>query len=377
MKLLHVIETLGHGGAEQSLVNLLPVVSSFGVGCEVAVLWGNTDLAEDLMSRGVEVHFLELKHRWSVLEARRKLTEIINKREITIVHAHLFFPRIYTALLKQKAPNVKTVASFHNQSFIGFPPNTLWRKIRLRIDRYLTNRNFDLFFAVTNSVGEHYREFLHIGHYHIMPNAFPDMRDICSETSVRNEIFNKYAKNKDSKLLVSPGRLITQKGHDILIRAIPDVINAGISVNLIISGKGGQENTLRRIVEELHLTDSVEIVPPFEHEKLLCLMKVADLVVMPSRFEGFGLVAAEAMGVGSALIASGVGGLKEVVVHNKTGVLVEPENVAVLADRIVDLLKDGRLREELGRQGEEYVHNTFNVEVVAKNYISALDKLYS
>ena len=98
MKILTVIESLGCGGAEQALVNLLPVLKSRGHQCEVVALWPPYDIAPMLERYGISLHPLDIKGRWNLPQAVVRLAQAVRQVQPDVVHAHLFFASLYSAL---------------------------------------------------------------------------------------------------------------------------------------------------------------------------------------------------------------------------------------------------------------------------------------
>ena len=91
-----------------------------------------------------------------------------------------------------------------------------------------------------------------------------------------------------------------------------------------------------------------------------------DIVVVPSRFEGFGLTAAEAMSAGKPVVASDTSGLKEVVVNSETGILFPVDDVTVLKEALVKLIAVPQLRSRFGAAGKERVLSNFSFDLYSK-----------
>jgi D-inositol-3-phosphate glycosyltransferase len=163
----------------------------------------------------------------------------------------------------------------------------------------------------------------------------------------------------DTPILLFVGRIERLKGIDTLLESVAVVSRycSGRDLKVLIVGGGGQtedENAeLRRVVElhrDLNLEDQVEFVGSKPQEMLPLYYSAADVTIMPSHYESFGLVAVESMASGTPVIASNVGGLSFTVVDGETGFLVEQENHFQLAERVHTLLKNPELRERMGEQ---------------------------
>ncbi len=162
--------------------------------------------------------------------------------------------------------------------------------------------------------------------------------------------------NDALSLVIGVGRLSPEKGFDLLIRAAK--IEPAIQV--IIAGEGPERARLQKLAEELEVSDRVQLIGRIENPT--SLMRIAKLVVVPSRSEGQGIVALEAMAMNRAVIATAVGGLPEVVIHNETGILVPPESPEAIAASIKDLIYTPTLRMSLGNAGRLRVEQHFSLD---------------
>jgi D-inositol-3-phosphate glycosyltransferase len=163
----------------------------------------------------------------------------------------------------------------------------------------------------------------------------------------------------DTPILLFVGRIERLKGIDTLLESVAVVSRtcAGRDLKVLIVGGGGQtedENAeLRRVVElhrELNLEEQVEFVGSKPQELLPLYYSAADITVMPSHYESFGMVAVESMASGTPVIASNVGGLSYTVRDGETGFLVPEENHFALAEQVHALLKNPELRQQMGEQ---------------------------
>ena len=175
----------------------------------------------------------------------------------------------------------------------------------------------------------------------------------------------------DIPVIGAVSRLRHEKGIDLLIDAFNQILKEGTAAHLLIVGSGPDGEKLKEKVQEYDLNSYVTIYGEADWETAMRLMALLDIVVVPSRFEGFGLTAAEAMAAGKPLVASAVFGLKEVVIHEKTGLLFPPENTGLLATNLHRLCADSELRNKLGNEGRLRAESVFGMELFSKK-ISAL-----
>lgn len=159
------------------------------------------------------------------------------------------------------------------------------------------------------------------------------------------------------------GRLSWEKGLGDLARAWPAVAEAVPGAELVIVGGGADEALLRR-----QLGDAPRVRWLGFRADGAAIMKALDVVVVPSRYESFGLVAAEAMAAGRPVVVARAGGLPEVVRDGVDGIVVEPASPERLAEAIVALCRDGARRSRMGEAGRQRIRAGFGIEAAVAGY---------
>lgn len=153
-------------------------------------------------------------------------------------------------------------------------------------------------------------------------------------------------------LIAAAGRLEWEKGFSTLLRAVPALRALHPALRVVVAGEGSYRPTLERLRTELRLTrETVDLAGRLEPSELAPLLAAADVAVVPSRYEPFGLVALEAMATGTALVATRTGGLLETVRDGATGRHVDVGDVDGLAAVVHELLAEPGTRERLARAG--------------------------
>ena len=164
------------------------------------------------------------------------------------------------------------------------------------------------------------------------------------------------------------GRLdIFHKGLDTLLEAVAILARTRPEIELRIAGRGSSLDKLKVMIDAMGMAGNVKLVGAVSDAERNELLATAAIQLMPSRFEGFGLAAAEAMAAGVPLIASSVGSLPEVVDAPRGGVLVPPSDPAALAAAAARLLEDERERESLSRSARESARR-FSWDFVAESH---------
>ena len=152
-------------------------------------------------------------------------------------------------------------------------------------------------------------------------------------------------------------------GGDILIKALSKVARAVPYVRLSMVGHENEYTThLKSLVSKFNLERQVSFKGFINHKEVPSLISEHHLLVMPSISEGFGVVAAEAAACGRPVVATYVGGIPEIVIDGKTGLLVPPNDSDALADAIIKLANDANLCHKMGQAGHEFVKEHFKWE---------------
>jgi glycosyltransferase involved in cell wall biosynthesis len=144
---------------------------------------------------------------------------------------------------------------------------------------------------------------------------------------------------RTTPVVLSVGRLDPVKGQDVLIRALPRVLEAAPAARLVLVGNGGGRAALEQVAEEAGVARAVEFAGPLDAEAVRARMREASCFVLPSRSEGLPLALLEAMAAGVPVVATAVGGSREVVTP-ESGILVPPEDPDSLAKAIARVLLD-------------------------------------
>ena len=212
--------------------------------------------------------------------------------------------------------------------FIGTEQSVGWSREGSRFLRSMVYRRAAACIAASNAVAEEF-EKLGVKRIEVIPNGV-DVR-----------VFTRRGKVETQKyVILSVGRLEKVKGHRYLIEAFGRIKQEIPGARLILVGDGSERNNLEKQTQELGLEKEVEFVGEVRHEELPRWHWGANVFVMPSLSEGFGITAIEAMAAGVPLIATRVGGLVDIVRDGETGMLVEPRNSQQIQQAVVRVLED-------------------------------------
>jgi len=177
----------------------------------------------------------------------------------------------------------------------------------------------------------------------------------------------------DAPTVLFVGRLEERKGIDVLLQAIPMVLEAEPDTRFriagddtLVSGQGGtHRERFERSEEGRRHADRVEFLGRLDDAALHAAYAACDLFVAPSRFESFGLVFLEAMREGKPVIGCDAGGMPEVVLDGKTGLLVPPGDAVALAAAMIRLIRSPQERKAMGEQGRRWFRERFTADAMA------------
>jgi glycogen(starch) synthase len=169
----------------------------------------------------------------------------------------------------------------------------------------------------------------------------------------------------EEKIVLYVGRLVYEKGIHILINAVPKVLDK-VNAKFIIVGSGYMKEQLLNIVRSMQLEHKVLFMGFVDDETLVRLQKCADVSVVPSLFEPFGIVALEAMAAKSPVVVSDTGGLSEIVDHDVTGFKAYPNNPDSLAWGIIKILLDKNYSNCIQENAYRKVQEKYDWEKIAQ-----------
>ncbi len=183
----------------------------------------------------------------------------------------------------------------------------------------------------------------------------------------------KYALDNE-KIILFMGRLVYEKGVQHLISAMPKILSGYHDSKLIIAGKGGMLDELKRQVDSMGLGSKVYFTGYLNAKQVSKMYKCADVSVFPSTYEPFGIVALEAMLAGVPTVVSDVGGLNEIIEHRVDGMKSYAGNANSLADSILELLLNPQLCDKITKRARQKVKNEYNWAKIAQDTYFTYEK---
>lgn len=365
IRVLCIIETLGRdGGAEQLVFSLAPELKKLGVEIEFVDLFSwSDDLGIDLETMGYQVHRLNISHRWSLVEGLIKLQKILSKGKFDVLWGHLYFGNLYVQLVKLLFSNVQSIVTLHSEGYSKAPPKSMLGKIKTSIEGWLNSRA-NARVGVSNAVAKDYQDYFGWDDVKVVYNGV-STKSIPTQISgdERRIIRDSHGVGSDEFLIVVPARLIKKKGHIYLLRALAILKeqNKILAKAIFLGEKYGYYDDILRCISDCELDKVIRLNPPLSHPSLFNLFLAADVVVLPSLREPFGIAAAEAMVTGMPVILTKVDGFVELVGDSDCALMVQPENPQELADAILRLMTEPSLASILGAKGRRRILDNFDI----------------
>jgi glycosyltransferase involved in cell wall biosynthesis len=354
---LHLLTGRTFGGAEEHALSILTAISEYGFEpCLAAPAALIAAMEPALTDAGVKCLPLEFSSRLDVLTGAR-LLRFMRRENIAILHCHLFTASLFGAGVARMAGVGAVLETCHGPE--------VWRmgkglRASFWVDRQV-GRLVDKYIAVSHAAERHLVENKRVpkNKIRVIHNG-RDLDRFAPADARRRAASRATLGLGDEPVILTMARLDDQKGHRHLIDALAILAPRRPDLVTLLAGSGPLEHSLRAQCATLGIANRVQFLG--YRRDVPELLEAADLVVLPSLYEGLPLVAIEALAAGRPMVATEVDGTPEVVIHEKTGLLVPSANPAALAAAIGRLLDDPALASRLASDGRKFVHENFAVQ---------------
>ena len=211
---------------------------------------------------------------------------------------------------------------------------------------------------------------------HVIYNGInPWEFDIPMDDSERNNFRAHIGIHPHEKMILFVGRITYQKGVEYLIRAFPKILEQHPESKLVIAGSGDMRGYLEDLAFQLGCRDKIIFLGFVSGEMLKKLYKSADVTVIPSVYEPFGIVALESMASGTPVVASDVGGLSEIIQHEYNGVRVYPKNPDSIAWGVNRVLSDWGFRDWIVKNAKHDAYTKYSWDAIANSTVEVYKKV--
>jgi glycosyltransferase involved in cell wall biosynthesis len=364
VKILHIISSGGMYGAEAVILNLSRTLNESSHASVLGVFSNsanpNLQLHEAAAREGIESHLIPCKGQIdrTVIASIR---ELVSRTNADVVHAHGYKADIYVyfALRRSGIPLVSTCHNWIDNDLL-----VSWYGIADR----LVLRNYAGVAAVSDEVRQRLlKAGVREDKIHPVRNGI-DLRTFDNASpSLGNRLLSE-----GSPVVGLVGRLGHEKGVDIFLRAAALVLVDCPSAKFVVAGDGPDLEKLELLIDDLKLRESVSMIG--RRDDMPSVYASLDLLVSSSRQEGLPMTILEGMASRLPVVATRVGDVPTVVLDDRTGVLVPPENVELLASAIATLLQNPAQRERFGAAARKLIEDEFSAGRMTTDYLRVYEK---
>lgn len=372
MRVAHIIKVVQAAGAERHLLALLSGLRQHDIDARLILL---VEPANDMQSyvdeaaaRGIPVERILIQRDFDPALFQR-LRNLLQALQPDIAHTHLLHADLYGVPAARWAGVPVVLSSRHND-------NTFRRRFPIKQVNQLLWRLADAGIAISDAIARFSIEVegAPAGKIHRIYYGLEAAKPL-DRAGARAAVSNELGIPDDTVFIGVVCRLIEQKGVCYGLRAFARVASGYPQAHLLVAGEGPLRTALENESAALGLQKRVHFLG--WRGDIPALMAALDIFLMPSLWEGFGLVLLEAMAQAVPVIASRVSAIPEVVVDGETGLLVPARDVDALAAALENLLADKPLRQYMGLQGQDRLETDFSaarmVDETAALYFTLLD----
>jgi glycosyltransferase involved in cell wall biosynthesis len=353
LRILFVLTGLAYGGAETQLVRLATRLKSRGWEVSVVSLMPPKAYVEDLEAAGIPVFSLGIRRKLPDLGPVLRFARIIRKWRPDIVHSHMVHANLLARIVRFLAPIPVLICSARNIDEGGRFREVLYR---------LTDSLCDLTTQVSHAGLERYVRMGAVPRHKIryIPNGVDTER---FKPNLEDRLKFRKELGVDGFVWLAVGRFDPPKDYPTMFQAFARVVHKHSNTILLIAGDGPLRKTMENLARELGIEKRTKFLGI--RRDIPQLMNAADAYVMSSSWEGMPNVLLEASATGLPIVATDVGGNREIVLDGVTGFLVPPRNPEALARtmlRIMDLSDEER--KEMGKRARKHIEVKFNLDRV-------------
>ncbi len=357
IKIVYVINNFVLGGAERLLLDICRRLDKNKFEITVITILGNGPLLPEFEKLAIQIKVFQKKSKLG-LGLIWQLCKLLRQIKPQIVHTHLFGGDTWGRLAAILAGVPVIISTEHN---IGLAENRLMKFIKLVLSWFTVK-----IIAVSAGVKDYSIkvEWLKAEKIEVIYNGVDlDKFKYRGAQEIDQDCFKA----------IVVARLEEQKGHRYLLQAVPEILqkHPGFSLNII--GTGSMAPSLKVLAQKLGIADKVAFWGAREDiDKILPQM---DLFILPSVWEGLGIVILEAQAVGLAVLASNVGGIKEIIKSGQNGLLFEPKDPEAIFQAVDKILADSVLRNLIITNALTQVQTKFSLETMVKKYEAVYERL--
>jgi glycosyltransferase involved in cell wall biosynthesis len=353
---LFVTTSMARGGAQRQVVDLATRLRAAGWRVAVLSMTTPSEHLAELAAAEVEVASLDMTRGRPTLGALMRYARFVRAWKPDVIHSHMVHANLLARVGRPFAPRVPVICTVHNVM-----EGARWRTIAYR----LTDRLATVTTAVSEAAAARSVQSGAVpkGRIRPFPNGFDFSRQVPAgaRDSIRRELGVE-----DGFLWVTAGRLVPQKGYDLLLDAFNVVRRARPEARLAIAGDGPERLALDEIVQRLGLAGSATLLG--DRQDVPSILVAADGFVLSSRWEGLPMVLLEAAAQQLPIVCTDVGGNREIAKVAAGGVLVDVTPAAIAAGMLQVMGLSPAERARIGAALQEVVRSEYDLTVVVDRW---------
>lgn len=369
INILHLMPTSGPGGAEKLLIEIVSSLNKERYHSVVGML--NTGwLTKKLEEIGVDIKVLRSGGSIDYV-LLNDLVKIIRLQDIDIIHSHLLDMNLY-AVLSSKLTNTPLICTEHGD--IHHISKRSWKNI---VKARTISALADMIVFVSQYTENYFQEYV---------KKSPNLRAVIyngidenifekADAEQKKVLRKKLHLNESALLIANVGNLYPVKGQKFLIQAFRIIKDSVSNSELLLIGRGELERELKTEAEKLGIMDSVRFLG--FREDVSDILKAIDIFVLSSLSEGLPIALIEAMSCGLSVVATDVGGVREVIQDGIDGFIVPPEDPFSLAERINLIIDNSSTMSTICENATKKVKSLFSKSVMIRRYEELYDYLLS
>lgn len=357
MRIVLIITGLSIGGAETQVCSIADKLYELGHQVTLIYLTGNKEITPK--HKDIEIIGLNMKKTpFGLIKALKQCRDILIRLEPDVLHSHMIHANIFTRLLRTTLSIPLVISTAHNSNEGG--------KLRMLAYR-LTNSLADLSTNVSEEALQSFiaKKAMNSKNSTVVYNGIDTDKFIYNRDSskaIRKEL------NLDDTdfLFLTVARITDQKDYPNLLKAFKLIHASNTSIKLAIVGKGELDDEIKELSSKLDLQDNIYFLGA--RNDVDKLMSACDCFVLASKYEGLGLVVAEAMATQRVVIGTNSGGVKEVI--GNEGYLVEPKNHIALAEamqKVTNLAVSEK--EQMGLRARQRILDKYSIGAAVNKWI--------
>jgi len=376
INVLHLIDSLGVAGTERQLVLNVTSLNRMRFRSYVCYLHGPNNLEKHFVNGGVPVYRLDVRGKRHWISGALKLRKLVKTLNIDLIHTQLFESDVIGGLAGRLTgvPVVSTLANicYERELLIDNPHLNNFKMRTVRLAHGYVIRHCFRVIAVSGSVSS--SAILNLGViedkittiYRSLSPEWLKRMDATAIMPLKNSLgFQGYW-----PIILNIGRLRPQKGQRYLIEAMPDIIRHYPQAKLIIAGDGYLGRHLMEITKNLGVEEYVDFLG--QRDDVQDLLRISDIFVFPSLFEGCPNALIEAMSMEVPCVASSIDPVMEVTENGVMAKMVRPQNAQSISQEVLNILVDSTRAKLMAKNAARFATNQF----VGSHAAAQLSKVY-